>query len=170
MNPPWFERNEARQLHVGPVVSSVPGRTDAHQIKVPAGSYVVPSSTVSSLGHGNSLAGMNLLGKMYHMGPYGMGPTPHMPHGNLPRPPRAFTKFAIGGGLFTYSEGGARGAGHYEAVPVDVSGGEVIVPPWAIIQKHGSLKLGHAALDNFVMSQRKKEIGTLRKLPPPAKK
>jgi hypothetical protein len=157
---PWFERSEARQLHTGPVLSHVPGRSDNHQIKVPSGSYVLPAQHVASMGHGNTLAGMSLAHSMFGgYVPGGGG----IPHGHLPRPPRP--GFAAGG----VSEGGAReGHNGFEAVPVDVSGGEYIIPPWAIIRRYGSLKNGHKILDRWIMDTRKEEIKTQKKLPPPA--
>src|ERR1700722_16524757 len=57
--PPWYVKNEARNLmHPGPFLSAVPGRTDSHNMAVPSGSYVVPAHAVSHLGQSNSLAGM----------------------------------------------------------------------------------------------------------------
>lgn len=164
LTPSWEQRQEARGLHIGPVLSSVPGRTDSHQVKVPAGSYVLPSAHVASMGQGNTMAGMSIASKMFS-GPYGTG-IPKLGHGSLPRPPKPMTAFASGG----YSEGGARGTGHYEPVPVNIAGGEYVIPPWEIIRKYGSLKHGHAILDKWVLDARKKEIHTLKKLPPPAKK
>lgn len=161
LNPPWFEKNEVRGLHVGPVLSAVPGRTDNHQVKVPAGSYVLPAQHVASMGQGNTLAGMSVASKMFG-GPYGAS-APKIAHGaGAPRPPKAFGGF---------SSGGAQGAHghHYEPVPVDISGGEFVIPPWVIVRRYGSLKKGHAALDKWVMATRKKEIETQKRLPPPAK-
>lgn len=48
----------AHDVHVGPIVSDIPGRTDAHMIDVPAESFVIPADVVSGLGQGNTLAGM----------------------------------------------------------------------------------------------------------------
>lgn len=157
----WFTR---RPLHIGPVMSAVPGRTDNHKVQVPAGSYVLPAAHVSSLGHGNTLAGMSIADKIFG-GPYGAG-IPHLPHGHLPHPPSPFYRFANGG----YSEGGARGTNQFQPVDVDISGGEYVIPPWAIIKKFGSLKAGHEFLDKWIMDTRKKEIETQKKLPPPAKR
>jgi hypothetical protein len=152
----------SRQLHVGPVVSSVPGRTDNHKIKVPSGSYVLPAAHVSSMGHGNTLSGFSLADKMFG-GPYGVSakaahPAFHAPH---------MSKSMLG-----YSSGGAPRnpeANDYEPVDVDVSGGEYIVPPWVIQQRYGNLDNGHKVLDDWVMDQRAKEIKTQKALPPPAK-
>jgi hypothetical protein len=163
LTAPWFERQEARQLHTGPVLSSVPGRTDNHKITVPAGSYVLPAQHVASMGHGNTLAGMSLASKMFS-GPYGTSPM-KMGHGSLPKAPRPMTSFAYGG----HSDGGARGTDQFEPVPVDVSGGEYIIPPQAIIARYGSLDRGHQVLDDWIMKTRKDEIALQKKLPPPAK-
>lgn len=171
LTAPWTERNEARALHVGPVLSNVPGRTDNHQVKVPAGSYVLPAAHVSSMGEGNTLAGTSIASKMFS-GPYGAGAPKIGGHGHMPSPP----KIAAGPGIanlstggYTYSEGGARGEGHHEPVPVDISGGEFVIHPDEIIRRWGSLKNGHAVLDKFVMNERGKERKTLKALPPPAK-
>jgi hypothetical protein len=172
---PWEERGAARNLHVGPVLSNVLGRTDAHQVKVPAGSYVLPSTTISSFGHGNTLAGASLASKMFGM-PYGGGSDMKIGggHGNMPKPPKiaagpGIANLATGG--YTYSEGGSRGERYApdELVPVDIAGGEHVIEPAEIIRRWGSLKNGHAVLDQFVMDQRKKEIATQKALPPPAK-
>lgn len=163
--PPPYMRGVQRQLHVGPVLSNVPGRTDNHRVKVPAGSYVLPAQHVASMGSGNTLAGMSLASKMFS-GPYGVG-APKMPHGaGPPKPPKPITHFWAGG----YSEGGARGTDRFEPVDVDISGGEYVIPPQAIIAKFGSLKAGHKILDKWVMDTRKNEIATQKKLPPPAKR
>ena len=157
MSPSWEERSEARQLHVGPVLSAVPGRTDHHPIKVPSSSYVLPAATVSSMGHGNSMAGLAAAHAMFGSGPYGF-PSIGTVHGRgAPRPPH----FNSGGSTPGESSG--------HPVDVNVSGGEYIIPPWEIIRRWGSLKAGHKILDKFVMSNRKDEIKTLRALPPPAK-
>jgi hypothetical protein len=164
--PSWEERGAARSLHVGPVLSAVPGRVDNHAVKVPSGSYVLPSSHLAALGQGNSIAGMSIASRMFGSGPYGTG-LPKMGHGSLPRPPKPMTAFADGG---SYSDGGARGTHQFTPTPVDISGGEFVVTPQEIVRRWGSLKKGHAALDAWVMSTRKKEIKTLRGLPPPVKK
>lgn len=174
LTAPWQERQEARGLHVGPVLSNVPGRTDSHQVKVPAGAYVVPASSISAFGHGNTLAGMSIASKMFGM-PYGGGPSMKIGggHSNMPKPPRissgpGIANLSTGG---TYSEGGSRGEGYApdDLVPVDIAGGEHVIEPAEIIRRWGSLKNGHAVLDQFIMDERKKDIKTLRDLPPPAK-
>jgi hypothetical protein len=66
---PFVQRQEMRGLandaHVGPIISSVGGRTDHHPISVPSGSYVLPAAHVSALGQGNTLNGMKVLQGMF---------------------------------------------------------------------------------------------------------
>jgi hypothetical protein len=174
---PWFARQEARQLHTGPVLSSVLGRTDSHKVQVPSGSYVLPAAHIASMGHGNSIAGMTLAHNMFGM------PMPPMGHGRGPpaAPHGIALPTAPGMGVAkapTHSPTlGFAGGGHpafdnhpFEPVDVDISGGEYVIPPWAIIHKFGSLKNGHKILDHWIMHRRSKEIETQKKLPPPAKR
>lgn len=164
-SPPWFVRNEARQLnHFGPVASAVPGRTDRHNINVPSGSYVLPAETVSHLGQSNSIAGLKIADRMFGTsGPYGAA-LPHIGHGmGLPRPPKPMGVMA--------DEGGSRGEGKDQSsVPVVVAGGEYIVHP-SVVRAIGAgdIKRGHHILDNFVMAQRKDHLKTISKLKPPVK-
>lgn len=57
------------RLKVGGIHSNVPGRTDKHPMRVQSGSYVLPADTVSHLGDGNTMAGMEkaqaIFGKSY---------------------------------------------------------------------------------------------------------
>jgi hypothetical protein len=47
MYNPYSMKNVERQvMHTGPIMSSVPGRTDKHAMNVPSGSYVVPADVV----------------------------------------------------------------------------------------------------------------------------
>lgn len=80
-------------LHEGPVVSDVPGRTDKHNIRVKAGSYVLPSSHVASLAQDNTIGGFSVLDKMFKKQPG----TPAVIKG--PRGPNRKRR-AWGGGLF----------------------------------------------------------------------
>ena len=165
MRPSWEERQSARGLHVGPIMSAVPGRTDRHNIQVPSGSYVIPSAHVSSIGQGNTLAGFNVLGRMFGGSPYGAGSMGIRHGAGAPRPPKAM--LANGG----YSEGGARGDGDHVPVPVVVAGGEYVIAPWEVRRiGGGSLKNGHRILDAWVLHARQKEIKTQKALPPPAKR
>jgi hypothetical protein len=166
LTPPYAARQAARQLHTGAVMSSVPGRVDAHKIRVPSGSYVLPAETVSGMGQGNTVAGLKRAHEIFGMGPYGTA-LQHVPHGRGQFPNVHQQKvFAYGG----YSEGGPREGDHFHPVDVDVSGGEYIIHPAAIIKEFGSLKHGHQILDHFVMRHRKQHIKILQNLPGPAKR
>jgi hypothetical protein len=164
--PTFYERNLARSLpHQGFIHSPVPGRTDKLPISVSGGAYVLPADHVAALGQGNSIAGANIVNKMFKMGPYGASQMPMhqakapMPHLNLtPRAPKLS------------DEGGARnprGAG--KPTPIIAAGGEIVIPPDKIIQKFGHLETGHKALDEWVVRTRKKHIKQLRGLKPPKK-
>jgi hypothetical protein len=154
---PMGERYASRQLfHEGFLHSSVPGRTDKLPISVAGGAYVLPADHVAALGQGNSLAGANIVNKMFKMGPYGtqLGGL-HTGRSNVPRlnltpkPP----KFERGG--------------NSRHVPIIAAGGEIVIPPDKIKEKFGSLGHGHKALDEWVVRTRKQHVKTLRKLKPP---
>ena len=132
----------------GPIVSAVPGRTDNHFAHVPSGSYVIPADIVSAHGQGNTLAGMQALHKLFKMDPH---PIQHLARG-----------------------GAAKHVG--KPVPVRLAGGEIVVPPenahetmCRVTGKKLTLDQAHAALDKWVVSQRKKLRKTLAKLPGPAR-
>jgi hypothetical protein len=148
-------------------MSAVPGRTDRHNIQVPSGSYVLPSDHVSSLGQGNTMAGVKILNNMFSKGPYGAGGMPVHHGAGAPRPPSP----AKIPGLSGFSDrGGARGEEHGAPTPVIVAGGEYIIPPHIVAQiGNGNLKAGHKILDHWVTENRKQHVKTLRKLPPPVK-
>lgn len=157
---PFQERGAARNLmHEGFLHSSVPGRTDKLPITVGGGAYVLPADHVAAVGQGNSIAGADHINKMFKMGPYGMdamhgrATSPH-PHLNLNvKPPT------------TKARGGATG----KPTPIVAAGGEIVIPPHAIIKRFGSLEKGHKALDAWVLNTRKKHITTLKNLKPPKK-
>ncbi len=165
----WQERQEARNMHTGPILSSVAGRTDHLPMSVPSGAYVLPASHVSSMGQGNTMAGFSALGKMFgNAGPYGVGRNMPIGHGmGAPRAP-ALPKFGLGGHT---DKGGARGDGAGQPVDIVAAGGEFVISP-EIVRRigRGDLKKGHAILDHWVMKSRKKEIKVQRALPPPAKR
>lgn len=159
---PWFVRNEARGMtHTGPISSIVPGRTDHHAMKVASGSYVLPADHVSSLGQGNTQAGMAILNHMFSSGPYGMGKAAQIRHGaGAPKPPH----------LARVSTGGARGEQSGQPVDVLTAGGEYVIPPHIVTAiGGGDIKRGHNILDHWVVSNRKKHVKTLKTLPGPAK-
>lgn len=139
----------------GPILSRVPGRTDNHPMDVASGSYVLPADHVSSLGEGNTVAGMEYLKKI---GPQGIKRISGGP--KLPKVPRSGKRrFANGGGLDTAGQ----------PVPINAAGGEYVIPPdEVVIIGDGDLKRGHAILDAWVLNNRKSHIKTLRKLPGPA--
>ncbi len=57
-------RADGGEVHAGPILSSVPGRTDNHPMDVAEGSYVLPADHLSSLGEGNTAAGMEVVNHM----------------------------------------------------------------------------------------------------------
>jgi hypothetical protein len=163
---PFEEHFAARQaFHEGFLHSAVPGRTDKLPISVSGGAYVLPADHVAALGQGNSLAGANIVNKMFKMGPYGTqlgglhaaGKAPGA-HLNLTPHPGKMPKLS--------DEGGGRGS---VGRPTDIiaAGGEIVIPPEKITAKFGDLKHGHKALDQWVLNTRQKHIKTLKKLKPP---
>lgn len=149
----------------GPLMSAVPGRTDAHQTHVPSGSYVVPADIVSGKGQGNTMAGFQSLQKLFRMGPYG-GPAAS---GSKPRalmrgkgmPRVGNTKFAKGGTPDPHTG---------KPVRVNLAGGELVIPPENLMDVvHPDLKHAHKIMDAWVLHERKKLRKTLAKLPGPVK-
>lgn len=143
----------------GPIVSSVPGRTDKHFTHVSSGSFVIPADIVSGHGQGNTLAGMNTLQKMFKMGP----------HTSVP-------KIGSNFGAKKFSKGGEIDESIGQPVPVKLAGGEIVIPPenahetmQRITKKKLSLDEAHAAMDQWVLNQRKKLRKTLAGLPGPAR-
>lgn len=140
-------------LHEGPVVSDVPGRTDKHNIRVKAGSYVLPSSHVASLAEDNTLGGFSVLDKMFKKPATKLAP----PIRGLRGPNR---KRRADGGMVPEEQD----------VPIIVAGGEYILNPDQVLEVGGGdIKRGHEILDAWVKSGRKKQIAILKKLPGPAK-
>jgi hypothetical protein len=143
-------RAEGGRVFHGPIVSSVPGRTDHHPMDVPAGCYVLPADHVSSLGEGNTLAGMEFIKKL---GPHGIKKLIEKEgiHGHRLKPRKS---------------GGA--VGH--PVPINAAGGEHVITPEDVSTiGDGDIDRGHSMLDAWVVKNRKKHIKTLSKLPGPAK-
>lgn len=165
LSPSPMQRAEDRNLMHGPVNSAVPGRTDAHKVAVPSGSYVIPADVVSARGQGNTKAGMNVLQQMFRMGPYGAAPGAIHPGRTMPRGMAAPKMQNI-----MASRGGSHGNHVGKPVPVDVAGGELIVPPHNLMQTvHPNLETAHEIMDKWVVNERKKHIKTLAKLPGPVK-
>lgn len=139
--------------HAGPILSTVGGRTDHLPMAVRAGSYVLPADHVSSLGQGNTANGLTVLNDMFTKGPYGISASKITGGSGPPRGKRA------AGGMVD------------QDVPIYAAGGEYVIPPEIVAAiGNGDMKAGHAILDKWVLSNRKKHINTLRKLPKPAKK
>lgn len=139
----------------GMLNSSVPGRTDKLPMNVKTGSYVLPADIPSALGQGNTMAGGEILKKMFNSGPYG-----------LPLGKGLGGRGSSGRMKKMFAEGGeAKGDDH---VPIVAAGGEYIIPP-EVVQDigHGNMKHGHDVLDKFVLKIRKHHISTLKKLPGP---
>lgn len=59
------KRADGGRVHVGPIVSTVGGRTDHLPMDVPSGSYVIPADVVSGLGQGNTANGHAILNHMF---------------------------------------------------------------------------------------------------------
>lgn len=159
----WQNRAESRSMHTGPVLSSVPGRTDHHPTRVPSGSYVLPADIIAGRGQGNTLAGMKSYMQLFKMGPYGTS-LPHLGHGaGIPKGPQ-LQKAHSGGGK------GYDGSSVGTPTPVNIAGGELVVPPENLMETvHPDLDTAHRILDQFVINERKNHIKELKGLPPPAK-
>lgn len=168
-SPDWVQRQGSRNLGFeGMIKTSVPGRTDKHPMSVAAGSYVLPADIPSALGQGNTLAGSQILDKMFKGGPYGLSP---MKGGaGVRKPNMRFTKprFKAEGG--EAMEPPQEGGGDPEHIDIVAAGGEYIIPP-EVVQElgNGDINAGHRVLDAFVLQTRKEHIKTLKKLPGPKK-
>jgi hypothetical protein len=138
------KRAKGGKVHVGPIRTKHPGRTDTEPMKVADGSYVLPSETISHLGQNNSEAGLRVADHLF--GPNG----------------------TLAGG----APGRARGGKADEGKPIDciTAGGEYVVPPETVRSiGRGDIDIGHKILDQFVLNQRKEHISALASLAPPAR-
>ena len=158
---PGIKPDKPVKMTTGPLVSSVPGRTDLHYTHVPSGSYVIPADIVSGHGQGNTLAGMNALHNLFRMGSAGKSLTK-----NFPGKPVGAAKFSKGG------------ADHHVGLPVRVklAGGEIVLEPHHVHEtmqrlkkRKMSLDEAHKEMDKWVVDERKKLVKTLKKLPGPVK-
>lgn len=137
----------------GLINSSVPGRTDKINMKVPAGSYVVPSSVVSHLGQDNTMAGSGVLDSMFKpASSRNVGQSARIRSG---RPYRIRRKRADGGPV--------------DDVPIIAAGGEYVILPEQLMERFGDLDRGHKIMDEFVKQTRQQHIKTLKNLPGPEK-
>jgi len=67
--PSFFQRDANRKLaSQGLIKSGIPGRTDKHRVKVPAGSYILPADFVSHMGQNNTIAGDRFLKRRFGSG------------------------------------------------------------------------------------------------------
>lgn len=171
LTPGPMMKSADRQLMKGPILSAVSGRTDAHKGAVPSGSYVVPADIVSGHGQGNTIAGSNVLSSMFKMGPYGVGAgqlkgAHTMPKAGTAPKPMGQSPFARGGSA---KHDKHRHIG--KPVPVNVAGGEFIIPPEKLMEKYPKMELDsiHKILDAWIVRERKKLRKTLKHLPGPVK-
>lgn len=146
--------------HEGMIHSSIPGRTDKLPMNVKSGSYVLPADIPSALGQGNTMAGGEILKKMFSSGPYGMA-APRIHSG------RGAPAMRMSAPRMRQDGGEAEGEDESH-VPIIAAGGEYIIHPDVVRDiGHGDLKAGHKVLDKFVLKVRKDNIKTLKKLPGP---
>lgn len=172
--PPFWERNEARQLndqpHLGGLFkSNVAGRTDRLPHAVPADSFVFPADVVGGLGQGNTLAGSKILDSMLGTAPYG-AKLPKPAHLSFPHV--AMTRRAPGGD----APPDEPGVSH-----VMVAGGEYLATPDKLAdvgrrrraakmsKARTDLAAGHEWARNLVTEVRKHQKKFLASAPPPKK-
>lgn len=142
--------------HSGPIHSSIPGRTDRHNVHVESGSYVIPADTINSLGEDNTMAGFKVARELFSSKPYGMDRGIYN---------EGESAYGVGGNPYgaKFARGGAA-----NLVPVVVAGGEYVVTPQEVMNiGGGDLNAGHEILDEFVKEVRKRKINLLKKLPGP---
>jgi hypothetical protein len=125
------------KAHVGPIHSSVAGRTDHLPMHVPSGSYVIPADIISAMGEGNTMAGFKIMNDITKM------------YGGLPK---------------AFAEGGM--AGDHVPI-VAAGGEYVIPPEVVTNVGGGDMNVGHTELDDFVLKMRAKTVKTLKGLAPP---
>jgi hypothetical protein len=140
------------KVHVGPIHSSVAGRTDHLPMHVPSGAYVIPADIISGMGEGNTMAGFKVAKSLFSSHFYGSG-EPYgasgLPYG-MPAPRKA--------------------SGGSATVPIVAAGGEYVISPDDVRRiGQGDLDSGHKILDHFVKKYREKLVKTLSKLPGPKK-
>lgn len=140
---------QAVETHVGPIHSSVAGRTDHLPMKVPANAYVLPADIVSALGEGNTMAGFKVIKSIFNTPGY-TGGTPYGEKG-VPYVGKA-------------------GGGAADNVAIIAAGGEHVISPEEVAKiGKGSIEDGHKILDHFVKMVRAGTIKKLSSLPGPKK-
>lgn len=163
--PEMFAQKEAAgQIHVGPIPSAIPGRTDKLPMSVKAGSFVFPADIVSALGEGNTAAGNEAIKQLLGVPRGGMIP-PSLAKmlAKVKTPKRRLPKlYAPGSKRRAFAGGGT--------VPIIAAGGEYIAAPEEVAAfGEGDLEYGHEILNTITQAIRKNTIDTLKALPPPAK-
>ncbi len=115
------EEQPGKPFNAGLIAAPTGGRTDVHNLDVPAGAYVLPADVVSGIpgAQGNTLAGAKIIDQMFHSQPYGIAPGQHSGHSTIPHPPPAAH----------LAHGGSRPTTDPDRVPIVAAGGEVIIPP-----------------------------------------
>lgn len=152
------------ECHSGIINMAVGGRTDHIPMHVLANSYVLPADIVSGLGEGNTLAGTEILNRMFKMGPYGTEPAQHRASPKFPQAERMSSQYEPP----KYSKRGGAISEDKKAVPIIAAGGEYVVPPEVVkMLGEGSEDAGHEYLDNFVKYVRDHVAKTLKNLPGP---
>lgn len=142
------------RVHVGPIHSTVAGRTDHLPMHVPSGSYVIPADIISAMGEGNTMAGFKHMRRIFGGTPYTGGKSA-MPYGGS-------------GGPYNEPLPGKAAGGEVNTVPIIAAGGEyVLSPDQVLLAGDGDLDIGHKVLDEFVKRMRAETVQTLKKLPGP---
>ena len=150
---PFFggDAKATQKVHVGPIHSSVAGRTDHLNMHVPSGAYVIPADIISAMGEGNTIAGFKVANTIF-------SPVPGMDGA-----PGASAEL----GLPAKAKGGEVDSA---PVPIVAAGGEYVIPPdhveWI---GGGDIDEGHRILDHYVRRYRNKTIKVLKNLAPPKK-
>ena len=65
MGGPLLAPQSAQRVHVGPIHSSVAGRTDHLPMHVPSGAYVIPADIISAMGEGNTMSGFKIANSIF---------------------------------------------------------------------------------------------------------
>ncbi len=154
-------------LHVGPIHSSVAGRTDHLPMHVPSGSYVIPADIISAMGEGNTMAGFKRARIVFGGTPYS---GKSEPYGGMKGAPYGVTGGPYGSMGGPYSPPHRAAGGDVPHVPIIAAGGEYVLSPDEVKKVgDGDMDLGHKVLDQFVKQMRSETIKTLQKLPGPKK-
>lgn len=161
---------------VGPLLDAGPGRTDTIPIGVPPGSYVIPADVVSGMpgAQGNSLAGHVALNKMINAlplvpdkAPYGAD-TPQLTRSATI--PGLSTQHHLMRDELDKHKGGKVSEEGGKPIDILAAGGEHVLSPEEVTRiGAGNLERGHAILDEFVKTVRKRNIKELQKLPGPVR-